>query len=53
LRISGSVLLGFVVLRLLIIEAWRLDMAGRIFIFLLIGALLVATAFIGRTSKNK
>jgi uncharacterized membrane protein len=53
LSVSGSFLLGAVVLRLLFVEAWRLDMAGRIFIFLLIGALLVGTAFIGRKNKNK
>jgi len=53
LRITGGVLLGFVVLRLLLVEAWRLDMTGRIFIFLLIGALLVGTAFIGRSRNSK
>ncbi len=52
LYISGSVLLGFVVARLLLIEAWRLDMSGKIVVFLLIGALLVGTAFIGRSSKK-
>jgi len=52
LYISGSVLLGFVVVRLLLIEAWRLDMSGKIVVFLLVGALLVGTAFIGRSHKK-
>jgi len=49
LFVAGGVLLGAVVLRLIFIEAWRLDMAGKIVVFLLIGALLVTTAFIGRS----
>lgn len=53
LFVSGGVLLGAVVLRLLFVEAWRLDMAGRIIVFLIIGALLVTTAFIGRSRTQK
>ncbi len=51
LHISGGILLGLVVVRLLFVEAWRLDMSGRIVVFLLIGALLVSTAFIGKSRK--
>ena len=53
LFVSGGVLLGAVVLRLLFVEAWRLDMAGRIVVFLIVGALLVTTAFIGRSRGQK
>lgn len=48
LRLGSGVLLGAVVLRLLIIEVWEMPLSGRIVTFLLIGALLVTTAFFGK-----
>ncbi|MBI4021961.1 MAG: hypothetical protein HY372_01255, partial [Candidatus Andersenbacteria bacterium] len=48
LRLYGAVLLGFVVLRLLFIDVWKLALTGRIITFFLVGALLVSTAFLGR-----
>jgi hypothetical protein len=47
----GGFLLGFVVLRLLIVDIWRMELAGRIITFFVIGALLISTAFIGRKRK--
>jgi uncharacterized membrane protein len=56
-RIYGGVLLGFVIIRLLLIDVWKMELAGRIVTFFLVGALLVSTAFIGKkkniTSPNK
>jgi uncharacterized membrane protein len=55
-RIYGAVLLGFVIIRLLLIDVWKMELAGRIVTFFLVGALLVSTAFIGKkniTSANK
>ena len=45
-KMSGAVLVGFVVFRLLFIEVWNMDLGGRIITFLVIGALLISTAFI-------
>lgn len=44
----GGVLIGFVVGRLLLIDVWDMEIGGRIVTFFLIGALLMATAFVGR-----
>ncbi len=49
LLVSGGFLLGFVVARLLLIEVWNMELIGRITIFILIGVLLISTAFIGRS----
>lgn len=43
--ITGGVLLGLVVLRLLLIEVWIMPVEGRIITFFIVGALLVSTAF--------
>lgn len=48
----GSILLGLVVARLLFVEVWDMDITGRIITFLVIGALLISTAFIKRNSSN-
>ncbi|OGE80743.1 MAG: hypothetical protein A3H72_02020 [Candidatus Doudnabacteria bacterium RIFCSPLOWO2_02_FULL_48_8] len=48
LRVYAGLLLGFVVLRLLFVDVWKMQLAGRIITFFLIGALLMSTAFIGR-----
>lgn len=44
----GGVLLGFVVLRLLTVDVWKMELTGRIITFLLVGALLMSTAFLVR-----
>lgn len=48
LRYYGGALLVFVVGRLLIVDIWQMDLAGRIVVFFLVGTLLITTAFIGR-----
>lgn len=48
LRLYGAALLGFVVIRLFIVDVWRMELTGRIITFFVIGALLMSTAFIGR-----
>jgi len=53
LRLYGGALVGFVVGRLLLVDVWRMELAGRIVTFFLIGALLVSTAFLGRKKQNK
>jgi hypothetical protein len=50
--VYGSLLLGFVVLRLLFVDVWQMELSGRVVTFLLIGALLMATAFVGRSRKQ-
>lgn len=51
-RLFGSFLLGGVVLRLLFVEVWQMPLLGRVVTFLLIGLLLLATAFFERRSKT-
>lgn len=53
LRLYGSVLIGFVVGRLLLVDIWEMELAGRIIIFFLIGTLLASTAFLGKKKQNK
>lgn len=53
LRLYGGVIIGFVVGRLLLVDVWRMELAGRIVTFFLVGALLVSTAFFGKKNKKK
>jgi len=53
LCLYGSVLVGLVVGRLLLIDVWQMEFTGRIVMFFLIGALLVSTAFLGKKKQNK
>lgn len=46
LRWSGSILIALVVARLLLIEVWEMELEGRIITFLVIGIMLISTAFI-------
>lgn len=48
IRVYGGALVGFVVLRMLVVEVWDMELTARIFTFFIIGALLMSTAFIGR-----
>ena len=52
LLVYGGALLGLVVLRLFLVDVWRMEMSGRIITFFLIGALLMSTAFIGRKHSS-
>lgn len=53
LYLYGSALVGFVVGRLLLVDVWKMELAGRIVTFFLIGALLVSTAFLKRKKHEK
>lgn len=48
LQTSSTVLLGLVALRLIIIEAWQMELAYRVITFAVIGILLILTAFVSR-----
>jgi uncharacterized membrane protein len=48
LQMYGSALLVLVVARLLLVDVWKMALAGRIVTFFLVGALLMSTAFLGR-----
>ena len=47
-RSVGGVVVGGVILRLLFVDVWQMALSGRIVTFLVIGALLMSTAFIKR-----
>jgi hypothetical protein len=51
MRVGGATLLGFVAARLLLVDVWDMDLAGRVITFFLIGALFISTAFYSRTHK--
>ncbi|MDO8742604.1 MAG: DUF2339 domain-containing protein [bacterium] len=50
-RLYGGVLIGFVVVRLLLIDIWLMEMGVRIVTFFLMGALLMSTAFLGKKKQ--
>lgn len=52
LGMYGGVLLGCVIARLFLVDVWKMELAGRIITFFLIGILLMSTAFIGRGKKS-
>ncbi len=52
IRLYGGLLLGFVIVRLFLVDIWKMELAGRIITFFLIGTLLVSTAFIGKNKHN-
>lgn len=45
-RWSGATLVALVVARLLLIEVWNMNLEGRIITFVIIGIMLISTAFI-------
>ncbi|MDO8481675.1 MAG: DUF2339 domain-containing protein [bacterium] len=51
-RIYGGALLGFVVVRLMIIDVWSMELFGRVVTFFAIGILLMSTAFVTKRKKN-
>jgi uncharacterized membrane protein len=53
LKIYGGLIVGFVVLRLLLIDIWKMELTGRIITFFLIGALLISTAFLTNRKKEQ
>jgi hypothetical protein len=48
LRNYGGLLIGFVILRLLLVDIWDMEIGGRVIVFILVGILLMSTAFISR-----
>jgi uncharacterized membrane protein len=52
LRNYGGLLIGFVILRLLFIDIWDMEIGPRVIVFILIGVLLMSTAFISRRIKS-
>jgi uncharacterized membrane protein len=48
IRQYGAVVLMLVIIRLLLIDVWNMALTWRIITFFIIGALLIASAFIGR-----
>lgn len=53
IQLYGGVLIGFIVLRLLFVDVWKMEIAGKIVTFFMIGALLMSTAFLGRKKEDK
>lgn len=49
----GGALLAFVVGRLLLVDVWQMELTWRIITFFLVGALLVSTAFVGRSRHQQ
>lgn len=52
LRIIGGFLIGSVITRLLLVEVWQMETEGRIVTFLIIGLLLISTAFIRKAKLD-
>jgi uncharacterized membrane protein len=52
LSIYGGCFLGFVVVRLLLVDVWAMALSGRIVTFFVVGLLLVGTAFVVRSKKT-
>lgn len=51
-KIIGGTLIAFVVIRLLLVEVWNMELEGRIATFLVIGILLISTAFIRKKKEQ-
>ncbi len=51
-RLFGTWLVGFVLARLALVDVWALPSGVRIITFMVIGALMVSTAFIIRSNKK-
>lgn len=52
LHVYGSLLVGFVVWRLLSVDVWKMELEGRIITFFLVGTLLISTAFLRKKKKD-
>ncbi len=51
-KTSGVILIGFVVTRLLLVDVWEMDLAGRIVTFFVVGVLLMSTAFMRKFNQK-
>lgn len=52
-RVYGIFLLGFVILRLIFIDVWHMELFGRVVTFIVIGVLLMSTAFLTKNRKKE
>lgn len=52
IKTGGTLLVAFVIARLLFIDVWQMEISGRIITFLLIGILLISTAFIKKFNQS-
>lgn len=52
-RVYGTVLLAFVVGRLILIDVWDMALFGRVITFFTIGILLMSTAFLTKKKKHE
>ncbi|MFA5012965.1 MAG: DUF2339 domain-containing protein [Candidatus Paceibacterota bacterium] len=52
-RVYGQILLGFVVLRLLLVDLGNMEIVGKIITLFLIGLLLLSTAFLGKKKTTE
>lgn len=52
IKIAGGVILALVVGRLLLVEAWNMDLFGRIITFFVVAILLISTALISKKRVN-
>lgn len=51
-KTAGIFLLGGVLARLFLVDIWEMPLEGRIITFVVIGILLISTAFLGRSTKQ-
>ena len=51
LGVYGGVVLGFVIVRLFLVDVWNMVLAWRIVTFFVIGVLLMSTAFFGKKKQ--
>lgn len=47
-RLYGSILIGFAIVRIVIIDVWSMELFGKVIVFIVVGALLMSTAFIAK-----
>jgi hypothetical protein len=52
-KTGGMIIVGLVIARLLLVDVWQMAIAGRIVTFVLIGMLLISTAFIKKFNHNE
>ncbi len=52
-RTYGMALLAFVVIRLIFVDVWNMELFGRVITFLVIGILLMSTAFLTKKKKRE
>jgi hypothetical protein len=52
IKYFGSTVLMLVILRLILVDVWAMELAVRIVTFILVGVLLVSTAFFGKRKKT-